>query len=64
MGASKALGTSPSRRPSRLPAHQGKVWSGGGQVVTWGCSAYILEVTLGSEGRGVGGAHPNPGSRR
>lgn len=48
MDTAKALGTSPSRRPNRLPAHQGKVWSEGDQVgtedqlVTWGYTAYIL----------------------
>lgn len=51
MDAAKALGTSPSRRPSRLPAHQGKVWSEGDQVgtdqlVTWGYAAYILGLVL------------------
>lgn len=34
MDAAKALGTSPGRRPSRLPAHQGKVWPEGDQVDT------------------------------
>lgn len=48
MDAAPALGTSPGRRPSRLPAHQGKVWPKRDQVgtedrlVTGGWSGYIL----------------------